>query len=69
VIIAEKCDHAGWGRYEGEEGLCPPPAKMTGCAHHRECPACGYRVTFVGSCTCATAPTYEAAVVGGYEVR
>lgn len=70
MSVPRTCAHEGWGRYEGEDGPCPPPAEMNGCAHCAECPTCGYRITFVQSCTCARASqTYEAAMVGGYEVR
>ena len=69
MSLPKTCAHDGWGRYEGEEGPCPPPAEMKGCAHCAECPVCGYRVTFVASCTCQRTKSYEAAVMSGYETR
>ena len=65
------CDHAGWGRYEGEVGDCPPPAEMKRiCQHKTECPTCKYSVAV--NCDCPGARSvagYNTAMLGGFETR
>ena len=52
--MSEMCDHAGWGRYDGETGPCPPPAELRDIEGGIECPVCGYHLRTITSADAVT---------------
>lgn len=39
-----RCEHSGWGDYEGETGPQPEPAEMIAIPGGVECPVCKFHV-------------------------